>query len=178
MASGWYIINTLSGHENKVKANLENRIKKKNLENIILQVKVPTIEVAEIKDGKRKTRKKKYLPGYVMIEMEENETAWFEVLSIPGVAKFMGTGNTPKPLSSQEVENLFQQMGEAGSSDKVITQDFFDIGEHVKVTDGPFSNFNGVVEEIYSDKGRLRIRVEIFGRSTPVELNFSQVGKI
>lgn len=179
MAKGWYIVNTLSGHENKVKATLEKRITKKNLEDFIFQVKVPIIEVTEVKDGKRRTRKKKFLPGYIMVEMEDSDDAWYEVLNVPGVAKFVGTEAMPKPLTPQEVENLFQQLGEAAAgSEKVVTENFYEIGEQIKVIDGPFSNFIGVVEEINSDKGRMRIRVEIFGRSTPVELNFNQVGKL
>lgn len=178
MDKGWYIVNTLSGHENKVKINLEKKIKIKHLEDRIFQVKVPTIEVSEIKGGKKKTRKKKYLPGYVMIEMIGDEDTLYEVINVPGVAKFIGPGDVAKPLSSQEVETLFQQMGEGESGDKVIQEESFEVGEQVKVIDGPFSNFNGVVEEVNPEKGRLRIRVEIFGRSTPVELNFNQVGKL
>ncbi len=172
------MINTLSGHENKVKLNLEKKIKLKNLENKIFQIKVPTIDVTEMKGGKKKTTKKKFLPGYVMVEMEGDEESFFEVLSVPGVAQFMGVLDVPKPLSQKEVEELFQQLGEAGANEKMLANNLFDIGEQIRVIDGPFSNFNGVVEEVLSEKGRLRIRVEIFGRSTPVELNFSQVGKI
>ncbi len=178
MDKGWYVVNTLSGHEDKVKLNLEKKVKNKHLEEKIFQVKVPTVDVTEVKGGKKRTRKKKYLPGYVMIEMIGDEEAIFEVMSVPGVAKFIGSGDEPKPLSAQEVETLFQQMGEGAAQEKLAAQHLFDIGEQVKVIDGPFNNFHGVVEEVNLEKGRLRIRVEIFGRSTPVELNFTQVGKI
>jgi transcriptional antiterminator NusG len=113
-----------------------------------------------------------------MVEMEGDVDAWHEVLNVPGVAKFMGASDMPKPLSPKEVEDLFQQIGEAESTERIPVDEVYDIGEQVRVIDGPFSNFNGVVEEVSPEKGRLRIRVEIFGRSTPVELNFNQVGKI
>lgn len=178
MTRGWYVINTLSGHEDKVKLNLEKRIQNKNMNDRIYQVKVPTVEVTEVKNGKKRTTKKKFLPGYVMVEMEGDVDAWQEVLNVPGVSKLMGASDMPKPLSPKEVEDLFQQLGEAESSERILVDEVYEIGEQVRVIDGPFSNFNGVVEEVSPEKGRLRIRVEIFGRSTPVELNFNQVGKI
>ncbi len=180
MAKEWYVIHTYSGHENKVKLALEKKIKSLGLQNEIFQVKVPTIDVTEVKDGKKKIKSKKFFPGYVLVEMELNDNSWSVVKGIPGVTNFVGAHglNKPRPLSREEVNSLFDQMGEQKTREKTtITMDF-SVGEPIKVIDGPFSNFNGIVEEVYPEKGRLRVKVEIFGRGTPVELDFLQVGKI
>ena len=180
MAKEWYVIHTFSGHENKVQLALEKQIKNLSLQDEIFQVKIPTIEVPEVKDGKKKVKSKKFFPGYVLIEMEMNDKTWSIVKSIPGVTNFVGAyGFTkPKALSKDEVNSLFDQMGEQKAKEKVSISMNFSVGEHVKVIDGPFNNFSGVVEEVYPDKGRLRLKVEIFGRGTPVELDFIQVGKL
>ncbi|MCL2026513.1 MAG: transcription termination/antitermination protein NusG [Leptospirales bacterium] len=180
MTKEWYVIHTFSGHEKKVKLALEKKIKTLSLQDKIFQVKVPTIEVSELKDGKRKTATKKFFPGYVLIEMELNDDTWGAVKSTQGVTNFLGAhgSNKPKPLSREEVNFLFDQAGEQKVKEKVSFVMDFSVGEHVKVVDGPFNNFTGVVEEVFPDKGRLRVKVEIFGRGTPVELDFSQVGKI
>ena len=180
MAKEWYVIHTYSGHENKVKLALEKKISNLSLQNEIFQVKVPIIEVPEVKDGKKKVKSKKFFPGYVLVELELNDNSWSVVKSIPGVTNFVGAygTNKPKPLSRDEVNSLFDQMGEQKTREKATIVMDFSVGEPIKVIDGPFSNFNGVVEEVYPDKGRLRVKVEIFGRGTPVELDFLQVGKI
>jgi transcription termination/antitermination protein NusG len=180
MAKEWYVIHTFSGHENKVKQTLEKKVETLGLEEHIFQIKIPTVEVPEVKDGKKKITKKKFFPGYVLIEMELTDEAWSLVKSIQGVTNFVGAiGNSkPKPLSRQEVASLFDQMGEQTAREKTAIVVDFSVGEHVKVIDGPFSNFSGIIEEVNADKGRLRVRVEIFGRGTPVELDFLQVGKI
>ncbi len=180
MAKEWYVVHTYSGHENKVKLALEKKVKNLSLQNEIFQVKVPTVDVPEVKDGKKKMRTKKYFPGYVLVEIELNDNTWSIIKGIPGVTNFVGAygSNKPKPLSRDEVNSLFDQMGEQKTREKVSIAMDFSVGEPVKVIDGPFSNFNGIVEEVYPDKGRLRVKVEIFGRGTPVELDFLQVGKI
>ncbi|MCL1911511.1 MAG: transcription termination/antitermination protein NusG [Leptospirales bacterium] len=180
MAKEWYVVHTFSGHENKVKLTLEKKVESLSLQDQIFQVKIPTIEVSELKDGKRKIATKKFFPGYVLIEMELNDDTWGIVKGIQGVTNFIGAHglNRPKPLSRDEVNSLFDQAGEQKVKEKVSFVVDFTVGEHVKVVDGPFNNFTGVVEEVFPDKGRLRVKVEIFGRGTPVELDFSQVGKI
>jgi transcription termination/antitermination protein NusG len=180
MAKEWYVVHTYSGHENKVKLALERKVKNLGLQNEVFQVKVPTVDVPEVKDGKKKMRTKKYFPGYVLVEIELNDNTWSVVKSIPGVTNFVGAygSNKPKPLSRDEVNSLFDQMGEQKTREKVSIAMDFSVGEPVKVIEGPFNNFNGIVEEVYPDKGRLRVKVEIFGRGTPVELDFLQVGKI
>ncbi|MDR3237659.1 MAG: transcription termination/antitermination protein NusG [Spirochaetia bacterium] len=180
MAKEWYVIHTFSGHENKVKMTLEKKVESLSLQDKIFQVKIPTVEVPEIKDGKRKITTKKFFPGYVLIEMELNDDTWSVVKGIQGVTNFIGAygQNRPKPLSRDEVNSLFEQAGEQKTKEKVTFVMNFSIGEHVKIIDGPFNNFTGVVEEVFPDKDRLRVKVEIFGRGTPVELDFAQVGKI
>lgn len=180
MSKEWYVIHTYSGHENKVKLALEKKVQNLQLQDRVFQVKVPTVEVPEIKDGKKRIKSRKFFPGYVLIEMELDDTTWTVVKSTPGVTNFVGAygSNKPKPLSKNEINALFDQMGEQKVKEKVSVVLDFDIGEHVKVIDGPFNNFSGVIEEVYPEKGRLRVKVEIFGRGTPVELDFLQVGKI
>ncbi len=181
MAKRWYIIHTYSGHENKVKAALEIKVKNLGLIEDVSDVKIPTVEVVEVKDGKKKIKSKKVFPGYVLVRMELNDITWSVVKGVPGVTNFVGAfgTNKPKPLSDSEVASLFDSLGgEQKTGEKAAITVDFSIGEHVKVVDGPFNNFTGVVEEVYPEKGRLKVKVEIFGRGTPVDLDFLQVGKI
>ena len=180
MAKEWYVIHTFSGHENKVKLSLEKKVENLGLEDKIYQIKIPTVEVPEVKDGKKRVKSKKFFPGYVLVEMEMTDETWTIVKSIQGVTNFVGAfgSSKPKPLSRDEVNSLFDQMGEQKTREKATVSINFSVGEHVKVIDGPFNNFNGVIEEVYPEKGRVRVKVEIFGRGTPVELDFLQVGKI
>ncbi len=180
MAKEWFVIHTYSGHENKVKLALEKQVEKLNMQDKIFQVKIPTVEVQEVKDGKKKIKSKKYFPGYALVEMEMCDEAWYVVKGIPGVTNFVGAfgDNKPRPLSKSEVNSLFDKLGEQKTKEDVSFAMDFSIGEHVKVIEGPFNNFSGIVEEVYPEKGRLRVKVEIFGRGTPVELDFMQVGKI
>ena len=159
---------------------LEKKVEGLNLENSIFQVKIPTVDVPEVKDGKKKMKTKKFFPGYVLVEMELDDNTWILVKNIPGVTNFVGAygSSKPKPLTREEVSSLFDQMGEQKAKEKISAVMDFSVGEHIKVIDGPFNNFSGVVEEVYPEKGRLRVKVEIFGRGTPVELDFLQVGKI
>jgi transcriptional antiterminator NusG len=180
MAKEWYVIHTFSGHENKVRQVLEKKVENLGLKEKIFQVKIPTVEVPEVKEGKKRMKTKKFFPGYVLVEMELYDETWSLVKSIPGVTNFVGAygTNKPKPLSRDEVDSLFDQMGEQKIREKASIVMDFNVGEHVKVIDGPFSNFTGIVEEVFPEKGRMRVKVEIFGRGTPVELDFLQVGKI
>jgi len=180
MSIEWYVIHTYSGHEMKVLHALENKIKNFALEDKILQIKIPSIDVPEIKDGKKKVKSKKFFPGYVLLEMELNDETWSTVKNTPGVTNFVGSygTNKPKPLTKNEVNSLFDQIGSHRETERVSVEIDFSIGEHIKVIDGPFNNFSGVIEEVYPEKGRVRVKVEIFGRGTPVELDFLQIGRI
>jgi len=180
MAKEWYVIHTFSGHENKVKLALEKKIETLNLQEKIFQVKIPTVDVPEVKNGKKRIKTKKFFPGYVLVELDMCDDAWGVIKNTPGVTNFVGAYGTgkPRPLSREEVNSLFDQMGEQKATEKMSTEVDFSVGALVKVIDGPFNNFSGVVEEVYPEKGRLRVKVEIFGRGTPVELDFLQVGKI
>lgn len=175
MAPKWYVINTYSGNENKVKTNLEQRIKSMGMENKIFRVLVPSEEVSEVRGGKKKISTKRFFPGYVLVEMEIDDDAWYVVRNTPKVTGFVGSGNNPTPLTDQEIEGILGQIAGAKSKPKPKVQ--FERGERVKVTDGPFTNFAGTVEEVNLERGKLKVMVSIFGRQTPVELEFVQVEK-
>ncbi len=181
MSKKWYIIHTYSGHENKVKLALEKKVESLGLTEEISEVRIPTIEVQEVKDGKKKVRSKKVFPGYVLVRMVLNDATWTIVKGIPSVTNFVGAfgSSKPKPLSDSEVASLFDSLGgEQKTGEKPAFGVEYSVGEHVKVIEGPFSNFSGIVEEVYPEKGRLKVKVEIFGRATPVDLDFLQVGKL
>ncbi len=181
MTKRWYIIHTYSGHENKVKATLEKKVENLGLSDLIVDVKIPTVEYQEVKDGQKKTKSRKVFPGYVLVRMELNDYTWSVVKGVPGVTNFVGAygSNKPKPLTDSEAASLFESLGgESKAGEKTATNIEFSVGEPVRVIDGPFNNFTGVVEEVYPEKGRLKVRVEIFGRGTPVDLDFMQVGKL
>lgn len=173
MSKNWYIVHTYSGYEEKVKATIEERAKRKGLKEKIVQILLPTQKVVEIKKGKRKETSKKFYPGYIVIEMELDKETWHLVRSTPRVTGFVG-GVSPTPLSQEEVDVIIQQI-ERGPAPQVKTQ--FTRGESVRIIDGPFSNFNGFVDEIDAEHSKLKVMVTIFGRQTPVELGFSQVEK-
>lgn len=177
MAAKWYVLQVYSGHENKVKINIEKMVQQKSLQEKIPQVKVPMMEVAEMKNGKKKVTRKKLMPGYILVEMDLNEDVQHMVQRLPSVSTFVGKNGDPEPLTIEEIKNLFSEMGDIKSEETTKPRMLFSVGETLKIIDGPFANFNGVVDEIFPDKGRLRLKVEIFGRSTPVELDFLQVGK-
>lgn len=183
MSKKWYVVHTYSGHENKVKIAIESKVRNLALEEKMGEIRIPTYEDHYMsKDGKKKTRAKKTLPGYIIVNMELTDETWSIVKATPGVTNFvggMGEGSKPKPLSEDEVSSLlFDKKSEKSTKEHVAATIDFSVGEHVKVTEGPFNEFNGVIEEVYPEKGRLRVRVEIFGRGTPVELSYLQVGKI
>lgn len=174
MEKQWYVIHTYAGYENKVKANLEKRVDSMSMEESIFRVIVPMEDEVQVKDGKKKITKRKVYPGYVLVEMIMTDASWYVVRNTPGVTGFVGTGNKPVPLQTDEAKVILKQMGVIEPKVKV---DFI-IGEHVRVTSGPFDNFVGNVDEIYPDKGKLKVMVSMFGRETPVELEFSQVEKL
>ncbi|HOE12645.1 MAG TPA: transcription termination/antitermination protein NusG [bacterium] len=176
MAKEWYVIHTYAGFENKVRENLEQTIRAQNLQDRISQVLIPTEEVVEIRDGRRNISTQKLFPGYVIVEMDFSDDTWFVVKNTPGVTGFVGSGRSPLPLSRDEVENILRHMDE--TDEKPRPKVVFEVGERVKVIEGPFYNFSGYVAEINEERGRLKVMVDILGRSTPVELDFLQVEKI
>ncbi|MBE3574771.1 MAG: transcription termination/antitermination protein NusG [Firmicutes bacterium] len=170
----WYVIHTYSGYENKVKANLERRVNSMGMQDQIFRVVVPMVDEMEIKDGRRRLTKRKIFPGYVLVEMVVNDDSWHVVRNTPGVTGFVGSGNKPIPLQESEVDEILHQMGVEEPRPRVDVA----VGMPVKVKSGPFENFDGVVEEVMPERGKLRVLVSLFGRQTPVELDFSQVEKI
>ncbi|MBM7853813.1 transcriptional antiterminator NusG [Desulfohalotomaculum tongense] len=174
MEKKWYVIHTYSGYENKVKANLERRIESMNMEEKIFRILVPMEDEVELKNGRKKVAKRKVFPGYVLVEMIMTDDSWYVVRNTPGVTGFVGSGTKPIPLSDQEVKAIMRQIGADEPRPKVP----YSVGEQVRVNTGPFENFAGVIEEIYPEKGKLKVMVSMFGRETPIELDFSQVEKI
>lgn len=172
----WYVINTYSGHENKVKTNLEHRLQSMGQEERVRRIVIPTEQVVETtKDGKKEQSEKRVLPGYVLVQMDMTADALWVVKNTPGVTGFVGAANEPTPLSQMEVDRLLKtQTGE--SRTKVRAE--FSIGESVKVIAGPLSDFSGEIAEINTEQGRLKVLVEIFGRETPADLSFDQVKKL
>ena len=174
----WYVVHTLSSQEDKVK-NMIEKEKLKWAEGIrIGQVKVPTLEMAEMSRGKKRIVKKKFMPGYVFMELDMTDELQRQIRSIPGVMGFVSSGTQPQVLSEEEIQNLFTEMVEIKKEDKTASRILFSKGEVVKILEGPFANFQGTIDEVDSDKGKVKVKVEIFGRSTPVELNYLQVGKL
>lgn len=170
----WYVIQTYSGYENKVKANLERRVASMGMEDKIFRVFVPTEEEIEFKDGKKKITKKKVFPGYVLVEMVMSDDSWYVVRNTPGVTGFVGSGSKPIPLEPDEVRAILKQLGFDEAKPKVA----FSVGDVVRVISGPFENFDGRIEEVNVERGKLRVSISMFGRETPVELDFEQVEKI
>jgi transcriptional antiterminator NusG len=172
----WYIVQTFSGFEQKVAETLRETVKIKELGEKICEVLVPLHEVTEVRRGKRVQRKKKYFPSYVLVKMEMNEDTWHLVKEAPKVLGFIGgTSDKPAPITDKEANTILQRVEEG--VDKPRPKILFEPGEVVRVKEGPFTDFNGVVEEVNYEKSRLRVSVLIFGRSTPVELEFGQVAK-
>ncbi|UGB31109.1 transcription termination/antitermination protein NusG [Metabacillus sp. B2-18] len=177
MEKNWYVVHTYSGYENKVKANLEKRVESMGMEDKIFRVVVPEEEETDIKDGKKKVVKKKVFPGYVLVEIVMTDDSWYVVRNTPGVTGFVGSaghGSKPTPLLPDEVNFILKRMG----MDERRVEIDYELKETVKVTEGPFANFTGSIEEIDQDKNKLKVLVNMFGRETPVELDFSQVTKL
>ncbi|MBI3322372.1 MAG: transcription termination/antitermination factor NusG [Candidatus Omnitrophica bacterium] len=175
-AKQWYVIHTLTGQEEKVKASLQKAIDSGKCGETITQVLVPMEKVSEVKGGKKKISERRVFPGYVMIQMEMSDDSWYVIKSTPGVAGFVGSGVRPVALRDEEVAQILQSSQE--KMDRPIPKVSFEKGESVRINEGPFTNFNGTVEEIHPEKGKLRVMVSIFGRSTPVELEYWQVEKV
>ncbi len=175
-AKRWYVLHVYSGFEGKVAEAIREKARKQGLEDAIEDIMVPTEEVVEIKRGQRATSERKVFPGYVLAKMAMSDEIWHLVKDTPKVTGFLGAGNKPSPISEKEAAQLIQQLKDGIEKPRNAIE--FDIGEKVKVMEGPFASFEGVVEEIDEAKGRVKVSVSIFGRATPVELEFGQVEKV
>lgn len=174
MEKQWFVIHTYAGYENKVKDNLEKRAESMHMEDHIFRVIVPMEDEIQVKDGRKKVVQRKVFPGYVLVEMILTDHSWYVVRNTSGVTGFVGAGNKPVPLKEEEINGILEQMGVIEGRVKLQ----FAVGESVRVKEGPFENFIGVVDELFPDKGKLKVSVSMFGRETPVELEFYQVEKI
>jgi transcriptional antiterminator NusG len=170
----WYAVNTYSGHENKVKQNLEHRVVSLGQERNVRQIVIPTEQVSEMKDGQKVQTERRTMPGYVLVNMDLNEDSWMLVKGTPGVTGFVGAQQKPVPLNQAEIDRLLNRE----TAERPRTRAQFSIGESVKVVSGPLSDFSGEISEINEDASKLKVLVSIFGRETPVEVGFDQVKKI
>ena len=172
----WYVIHTQTGAEERAKAGLESRMATTALKQFIEEIVVPTEQVSEVRGGKKRISTRKFFPGYIILKMEMNKESWYLVKTTPGITGFIGPGRRPQALTEIEVNNILKRTVETESkpSPKIV----FDIGEAVRIAQGPFANFNGSVMEVYPDRGKLKVSVSIFGRATLVELEYWQVEKI
>lgn len=172
----WYVVHTQTGSEDKAKIALETKIASSDTQEYFSQIVIPTEQITEVRSGKKKISQRKFFPGYLLIEMDLNEKSWLLVKTTPGVTGFIGSGKKPSALTADEVDNILKRTKETQT--KPSPKVSFELGESVRVTDGPFVNFNGVIEQVYTDKQKIQVSVSIFGRSTPVELEYWQVEKI
>ncbi len=176
MAKKWYVIHTQTGSEEKAKAGLESRMATTQLKEYIEEIVIPTEQVSEIRGGSKKITTRKFFPGYILLKMELTKESWYLVKTTPGITGFIGAGRKPSPISDKEVENILQRTKE--TVDKPSPKVIFEQGEAVRISQGPFANFNGTVMEVYPDRGKLKVSVSIFGRSTLVEMEYWQVEKV
>jgi transcriptional antiterminator NusG len=176
MAKNWYVVHTYSGYEQKARQALQERIKKAKMDELFDEVLIPSEDVVEVKKGVKKTSKRQFFPGYVLVKMELNEKTWHLVKGTPKVTGFVGGSLNPPVVPEEEVRRITSQIEEGTLNPKPKV--LFEKGEDVKVTSGPFATFSGIVEEVNEEKGKLRVLVSIFGRSTPIELEFTQVEKV
>ena len=175
----WYVVHTYAGYENKVKSNLESRIASMNMEERIFEVVIPVEDVIEFKNGKKQVVSKKVFPGYLLVRMDLDDDSWYVVRNTPGVTGFVGLGARPTPLSRREVENILQVKVDGQETTKKGRPRLeYEVGESVRVKEGPFADFTGTIAEINEDQLKLKVLVNIFGRETPVELEFAQVAKL
>ncbi|OGW72354.1 MAG: transcription termination/antitermination protein NusG [Omnitrophica bacterium GWA2_52_12] len=172
----WYVVHTQTGVESRVKLNLESRAELAGMRHLIHQVLVPTEKVSEVRSGKKRISERKFFPGYILIQMDLTDDSWYLVKNTPGISGFVGSGKTPIPLSVDDVSQILNQQEEKTTKPKPKVE--FSVGENIRVKEGAFTNFNGTIEEINPDRGKLKVMVTIFGRSTPVELEYWQVEKI
>ena len=176
MALRWYVLHVYSGFEHKVSDAIKEQARKLKLADRVGDIMVPTEEVVEVKRGQRVNVERKFFPGYLLIKLDMSDDVWHMVKNTPKVTDFLGANNKPSPISQKEADQLIQQIQEG--VDRPRPSIIFDIGEEVKVVDGPFASFNGMVEEVDEEKAKLKVSVSIFGRATPVELEYSQVEKL
>lgn len=176
MAKRWYVVHVYSGFEKRVAESIREQAKVSDLEDMIDDVLVPTEEVVEMRRGRKVNAERKFFPGYILAHMDMNDVTWHLVSNTPKVTGFLGTGKRPSPISDKEAERILVQVKEGVERPKPSVT--FDIGEQIRVSDGPFTSFNGVVEEVDEEKARVKVTVSIFGRATPVELEYSQVEKL
>jgi transcriptional antiterminator NusG len=176
MAHRWYVLHVYSGFENKVKETIIDKAAKKGLSERVADIMVPTEEVVEMKRGQKVNAERKFFPGYVLAKLDMSDDVWHMIKDTPKVTGFLGAANKPAPITEKEAARLLNQIQEGVERPRQAVQ--FDIGEEVKVADGPFASFTGVVEEVDEEKGRLKVSVSIFGRATPVELEYGQVEKV
>lgn len=172
----WYVIHTLTGQEDKVKTSIEAKIQEGALKDKVFQVLIPTEQVSEVKDGKKRISLRKFFPGYVLVEMDLDDDIWYVIRNMAGVTGFIGTKTKPVPLLDSEVNQIIKQTEER--KEKPTPKVIFEKGDSVKVIEGPFINFNGNIEEVNPDKGKIKVMVSIFGRATPVELEYWQVERL
>ncbi len=172
----WYVVHTQTGLEEKAKAGLESRMLKTALKDFIGEVVIPTEQISEIRGGKKRISARKFFPGYILVKMEMTKESWYLVKTTPGVTGFIGANNKPAPIPESEVENVLRRTHdtEAKPSPKIT----FEIGEPIRIAQGPFANFNGSVVEVYPERGKLKVSVSIFGRATLVELEYWQIEKV
>ena len=176
MAKRWYVLHVYSGFENKVSEAIMDKARQLGLDERVEQIMVPMEEVMEVRRGQKVNAERKFFPGYVLAKLDMNDEIWHLVKNTPKVTGFLGAGNKPSPITEKEAERLLKQIQEGVERPRPSV--LFDIGEEVKVAEGPFASFNGVVEDIDEEKGKLKVSVSIFGRATPVELDFNQVEKV
>lgn len=176
MAKRWYVLHVYSGFEGKVAETIREKADKQGLGDRVEDVLVPTEEIVEVRRGQKVNAERKFFPGYVLAKLDMDDDVWHLIKNTPKVTGFLGAGNRPQPISEKEAQRILQQVQEGVERPRPSV--VFDIGEEVKVTDGPFASFNGTVEEVDEEKGRLKISVSIFGRPTPVELEYAQVEKV
>jgi len=175
----WYVVHTYAGYENKVKSNLESRTSSMNMESRIFEVVIPLEDVVELKNGKRQVVSRKVFPGYLMVRMDLDDDSWYVVRNTPGVTGFVGLGARPTPLSRSEVDNILAVKAEGAAAPKKSRPRLeYEVGESVRVREGPFADFSGTIAEINEDQLKLKVLVNIFGRETPVEFEFAQVAKL
>ena len=176
MSKQWYVIHTYSGFERKVKLSIEEQFGHSSYGDRFDEVVIPTEEVVEVRKGKKKVSSRKFFPGYILINVDMNQDIWYMIKNTPKVTGFLGASSEPVPLSGEEVKTIMDQI--KGESARPKPKFSFEKGESVRVIDGPFLNFNGVVEDVNQDKGKVRVMVSIFGRATPVELEFPQIERV
>jgi len=172
----WYVVHTQTGSEEKAKAGLESRVATTNLKNFIEEIVVPTEQVSEIRGGKKRITARKFFPGYIIIKMIMNKESWYLVKTTPGITGFIGPGRKPTAISEKEVDSILRRTEDTET--KPTPKTVFEVGESIRISQGPFANFNGSVMEVYPDRGKLKVSVSIFGRSTLVELEYWQVEKL